>query len=156
MHFRTSVYTTDQSRMQDDIEEETTMSTMSTKIVHVSIDRDWREVYDYASRPENMPSWASGLASGLTQDGDDWIAEGTLGTARVRFAPPNDFGVIDHRVTLASGLQVHNALRVVPNGDGSEVMFTLLRLPGMDEQQFAADAAHVMRDLKTLKELMER
>ncbi|TWB61869.1 hypothetical protein FBZ98_1011215 [Rhizobium sp. ERR 922] len=132
------------------------MSTMSAKIVHVSIARDWREVYDYASRPENMPFWASGLASGLTQDGDDWIAEGMLGTARVRFAPRNDFGVIDHWVTLESDLQVYNALRVVPNGDGCEIMFTVLQLPGMEEAQFAADAAHVMRDLKTLKELMER
>lgn len=103
-----------------------------------------------------MPFWASGLASGLTQDGDDWIAEGTLGTARVRFAPHNDFGVIDHWVTLESDLQVYNALRVVPNGDGCEIMFTVLQLPGMEEAQFAADAAHVMRDLKTLKELMER
>ncbi|TWB19316.1 hypothetical protein FBZ99_10180 [Rhizobium sp. ERR 1071] len=132
------------------------MSTMSAKIVHISIARDWREVYDYASRPENMPFWASGLASGLTQDGDDWIAEGMLGTARVRFAPRNDFGVIDHWVTLESDLQVYNALRVVPNGDGCEIMFTVLQLPGMEEAQFAADAAHVMRDLKTLKELMER
>ncbi|TXH80612.1 MAG: SRPBCC family protein [Rhizobium sp.] len=132
------------------------MSTMSAKIVHLSIDRDWREVYGYASRPENMPLWASGLASGLTPDGDEWIAEGTLGSARVRFAPRNDLGVIDHRVTLASGLQVYNALRVVPNGDGCEVMFTLLRLPGMDDERFAADAEHVMRDLQTLKELMER
>ncbi|MDK4703641.1 SRPBCC family protein [Rhizobium sp. CNPSo 4062] len=132
------------------------MSTMNAKIVHISIDRDWREVYDYASRPENMPFWASGLASGLTQDGNDWIAEGALGTARVRFAPRNDFGVIDHWVTLKSDLQVYNALRVVPNGDGCEVMFTVLQLPGMEAAQFAADAAHVMHDLKTLKELMER
>ncbi|SCB43436.1 polyketide cyclase [Rhizobium multihospitium] len=132
------------------------MSTMSAKIVHVSIARDWREVYDYASRPENMPFWASGLASGLTQDGDDWIAEGMLGTARVRFAPRNDFGVIDHWVTLESDLQVYNALRVAPNGDGCEVMFTVLQLPGMDAAQFAADAAHVMGDLETLKQLMER
>lgn len=132
------------------------MSTMTAKIVHISIDHDWREVYDFASRPENMLLWASGLASGLQQDGDDWIAAGILGTARVRFAPPNDFGVIDHRVTLDSGLQVQNALRIVPNGDGCEVMFTLLRLPGMTDEQFAADAAHVLQDLAALKGLMER
>ena len=138
------------------IGEKTIMSTMTAKIVHIPIDRDWREVYDFASRPENMPHWASGLASGLTQDGDDWIAAGVLGTARVRFAPRNGFGVIDHRVTLESGLQVDNALRIVPNGDGCEIMFTLLQLPGMTEEQFAADAAHVLRDLTTLKDLMEQ
>ncbi|HEX8044712.1 SRPBCC family protein, partial [Rhizobium sp.] len=92
------------------------MSTMSAKIVHVSIDRPWREVYGFAARPENMPLWASGLASGLELDGDDWVATGILGTVRVRFAPRNDCGVIDHTVTLDTGLQVYNALRVVPNG----------------------------------------
>ncbi|GAJ91152.1 polyketide cyclase [Rhizobium rhizogenes] len=132
------------------------MSTMPAKIVHVSIDRSWREVHGFAGRPENMPLWASGLASGLKLDGEDWVAKGTLGTVRVRFSPRNDFGVIDHTVTLDTGLQVYNALRVVPNGDGCEVMFTLLRLPGMTDEQFAADAAHVLKDLNTLKALMER
>lgn len=131
------------------------MSTMPAKIVHVSIDRDWKSVYDFAAVPENMPQWASGLAAGLTPDGDDWLAKGPLGTARVRFAPPNEFGVIDHAVTLESGLKVDNALRVVPNGDGCEVMFTLLRLEGMSDAQFAADAAHVAKDLATLKALLE-
>ena len=132
------------------------MSTMTAKIVHISIDRPWKEVYGFAGRPENMPLWASGLASGLEQDGEDWIAKGILGTVRVSFTPRNDFGVIDHTVTVESGLKVQNALRVVPNGDGCEVMFTLLKLPGMTDEQFAADAAHVLKDRSTLKSLMER
>jgi hypothetical protein len=127
---------------------------MSAKIVHISIDRDWRDVYDFASKPENMPLWASGLASGLEPDGEDWIATGVLGTVRVSFVPPNEFGVLDHTVTIESGLRVYNALRVVPNGDGCEVMFTLLRLPGMTDEQFAADAAHVRKDLEALKNLI--
>ena len=74
---------------------------------------------------------------------------------RVRFTPDNDLGVIDHRVTLPDGLVVDNALRVVPNGTGAEVMFTLLRQPGMDDAAFEADAAHIARDLEALKTLME-
>ena len=132
------------------------MSTMEAKIIHISVDRDWREVYGFAGRPENMPLWASGLASGLEQDGDDWLARGVLGTVRISFVQPNEFGVIDHTVTIESGLRVYNALRVVPNGDGCEVIFTVLRLPGMSDEQFAADAAHVQNDLTTLKTQMER
>ncbi|MFS8112474.1 SRPBCC family protein [Rhizobium jaguaris] len=132
------------------------MSTMTAKIVHISIDRHWKEVYGFAGRPENMPLWASGLASGLEQDGEDWVAKGILGTVRVSFSPRNEFGVIDHTVTIESGFKAHNALRVVPNGDGCEVMFTLLKLPDMTDKQFAADAAHVLKDLSTLKSLMER
>lgn len=132
------------------------MSTMTARIVHLSIDCHWQEVYGFASRPENMPLWASGLTSGLARDGEEWITSGVLGSARIRFAPHNEFGVIDHVVTLESGLQVHNALRVVPNGDGAEVMFTLLRLPGMSDEQFAADEQHIAKDLHALKTLMEQ
>lgn len=132
------------------------MTTMPARIVHISIDRDWRNVYDFAGRPENMPLWASGLATGLEPDGKDWIAEGPIGSIRVSFVPANEFGIIDHTVTIESGLRVYNALRIVPNGDGCEVMFTLLRLPGMTDDQFAADAAHVQKDLAALKSLMEK
>ncbi|MXN49602.1 SRPBCC family protein [Shinella sp. AETb1-6] len=132
------------------------MTTLPARIVHRSIDRDWRAVYAFAAKPENMPLWASGLASGLTRDGDDWIADGgPIGNVRVRFAPANDFGVIDHTVTLPDGRVVENALRVVPNGDGAEVMFTLLRQPDMDDAAFESDAAHVARDLDALAKLME-
>jgi hypothetical protein len=131
------------------------MATLPARIIHRSIDKNWRDVCSFAAAPKNMPLWASGLASGLEKDGDDWIAQGVLGTVRVSFAPHNEFGVLDHTVTIANGLRVYNALRIVPNGDGCEVMFTLLRLPDMTDDQFEADAAHVARDLETLKHLME-
>lgn len=132
------------------------MTTLPARLIHRTIKRDWRAVYAFAAQPENMPLWASGLASGLTRDGEDWIADGgPLGTVRVRFTPPNDFGVLDHRVTLPNGLSVENALRVVSNGDGAEVMFLLLRQPAMDDAAFESDAAHVARDLDTLTRLME-
>ena len=132
------------------------MAGLPARIVHIGIDRDWRDVYAYASRPENMPEWASGLASGLTRDGDDWIADGgPIGQVRVRFAPENPFGVIDHTVTMASGLAVENALRVTPAGDGALVAFTLLKRPDMDAAAFDVDAAHVLSDLQTLKTRLE-
>lgn len=133
------------------------MTTMPARIIHIPIERNWREVYAFASRPENMPLWAAGLASGLTPDGEDWIADGgPIGEVRVRFAPPNDFGVVDHRVTFADGQQFENALRVVPNGDGAEVMFTLLRHRDMDDAAFERDARQIEKDLGTLKDLLER
>jgi hypothetical protein len=132
------------------------MPTMNARIVHRAIGRDWRDVYAFASKPENMPLWASGLAAGLTRKGDEWIgAGGPIGQIRIRFAAPNDFGVIDHEVFMQDGLAVYNALRIVPNGDGAEVMFTLLRQADTDDAAFEADAAHVARDLDTLARLME-
>jgi hypothetical protein len=54
-----------------------------------------------------------------------------------------------------SGLQVYIPMRVVQNGSGSELIFTLFRLPDMSDAQFDADAEWVMRDLISLKNLLE-
>jgi hypothetical protein len=46
-------------------------------------------------------------------------------------------------------------MRVIANGTGSEVLFTLFRLPDMTAEAFARDAEWVERDLKALKALLE-
>ncbi|MFC5343949.1 SRPBCC family protein [Brevundimonas staleyi] len=132
------------------------MPTYPAWIVHLSIERPADEVAAFVGDPANMDQWASGLSDGLRPDGEDWIgAGGPLGDIHVRFAPRNDLGVVDHTVTLPDGTEVYNALRVSPNGDGCEVAFTVLRQPTQDDAAFEADAAHVLKDLKTLKALME-
>ncbi|MFB9947319.1 SRPBCC family protein [Rhizobium puerariae] len=132
------------------------MTIMPARIIHIGIERPWQEVYAYASRPENMALWASGLAAGLTRDGEDWIGDGgPVGKVRIRFAPQNPFGILDHTVTMENGLAVENPLRVVANGQGAEIMFTLFGRPDLDDTTFEADAAHVLKDLKALKSLLE-
>jgi hypothetical protein len=46
-------------------------------------------------------------------------------------------------------------MRVVPNNDGSEVIFTLYRRPGASDQMFDGDAKAVRGDLLKLKALLE-
>ena len=125
------------------------------RTVSISIERDWREVYEYAAVPQNFARWASGLGSGLERSGEEWTAQGPEGPVRIRFSPPNDFGVLDHVVTVAPGVEILIPLRVIANGSGSEVALTLFRLPGMTEEKFAADADWVRRDLERLKALLE-
>ncbi|WP_312360828.1 SRPBCC family protein [Agrobacterium sp.] len=132
------------------------MPVMQSRIIHLSVEKPWAQVYGFASDPRNMPRWAAGLGGGLKLDGNDWIADGgPLGEVRVNFAPTNEFGVIDHVVTLPDGLKVYNALRVTPNGSGAEVSFTLLRLDGMTDEDFEEDAKAITADLETLKSLLE-
>lgn len=112
-------------------------------------------VYAYVSDPANLPAWAPGFVKSIEKRGDVWLAETTLGRARFRFAPPNEFGVLDHEVELPSET-FHSRMRVIPNGAGSEILFTLLQLPGMTDAQFAADLDVVRNDLKTLRAVLER
>ena len=84
-----------------------------------------------------------------------WVADAPFGKVKIRFAERNTFGVMDHDVELDSGVAVHNPMRVVPNGDGSEFIFTLLRQPGMSDEQFAEDKRAIEKDLATLKQILE-
>ncbi|MCM2358286.1 MAG: DUF1538 family protein [Geobacteraceae bacterium] len=124
--------------------------------ISVSINRPPNEVYGFAANPENLPKWATGLGGSIREVDGEWIADAPLGKVKIRFAERNEFGVLDHDVILESGVKIHNPMRVVPSGDGSEVTFMLLRRQGVSEEEFFADAEWVEKDLRILKELLER
>lgn len=131
------------------------MSTLHARHISVSIQRAPREVYEFAADPDNLPKWATGLAAGIRKVGGEWLADSPLGRVKIRFAERNAFGVLDHDVILESGARFHNPMRVVPNGSGSEVIFTLFRQPEASDEKFEEDARWVEKDLNALKRLLE-
>ena len=129
--------------------------TFMAKHITVSINRSAAQVYEFASNPENLPKWAAGLSGSIQNVNGDWIAESPMGRVKVELAAKNKFGILDHNVTLPSGERVYNPMRVFPNNDGCEVVFTVYRRPDMSDPMFAEDAKAVARDLATLKTLLE-
>jgi hypothetical protein len=130
--------------------------TFTVKHISISVNRPAAEVYEFASNPENLPKWAGGLSSSIKQVGEDWLADSPRGTVKVKFAEKNEFGVLDHDVTLPSGVTIYNPMRVFPNNDGSELVFTLYRRPDMSDRMVEEDARMVERDLTRLKSLLEK
>lgn len=128
---------------------------LSSRHLSISINRNSKDVYDFVSIPENFRLWASGLGKSLHQVDGVWIAETQQGPVRIRFSGRNEFGILDHWVSPEQGVEIHIPMRVIPNGSGSELVFTLFRLPGMTDQSFETDAEWVMRDLLALKNLLE-
>jgi len=126
-----------------------------SRIISISINRNWNEIYDAVWRPEDFQKWASGLSkSSLSKDGDAWMAEGPEGSIRIRFTGYNEFGVMDHYVDPGRGPEIYIPLRIIQNGDGAEVQFTLFRQKDMSDAKFAEDAEWVKRDLLALKALV--
>jgi len=133
----------------------TDAATLRARQISISINRPPVEVYDFVVNYENLPKWAAGLSNGITKLGDDWVADSPMGRVKVKFVEANTLGVLDHDVTLPSGEVIRNPMRVVPNGGGSELTFTLYRLEGVTDDQFRTDAAMVEQDLRRLKRLLE-
>lgn len=130
--------------------------TFQSQHISVSINCPADQVYEFAANPQNLPQWAAGLSGSIQNIAGDWIAASPMGRVQVKFAEKNQFGVLDHEVTLPAGATVNNPMRVFPNHDGSEVVFTLYQRPEMSDQQFAEDAEAVTRDLYQLKRLLEQ
>ncbi len=129
---------------------------MESRHIGVSIDRPADEVYDYVSSPANLPAWAAGLGASVERLDDRWVATSPMGPVVVAFAERNEHGILDHDVTLRSGETVHNPMRVVADGSGCEVVFTLRRRQGMSAEDFERDADAVVADLAALKQILER
>jgi hypothetical protein len=125
--------------------------------LHLSerIGRPPGEVYEYAVDPVNLPEWAPGLGSAVENVDGRWFVETQMGRVGFAFVERNAFGVLDHEVTLPSGEVIYIPMRVLPHGDGCEVVFTLRRLPGMSDQDFERDADAVAADLARLKKIVE-
>ncbi len=130
---------------------------LASRTISISIGREWRAAYEAVWRPEDFPKWASGLsAAPLTPtEGGWWRTEGPAGPIRIRFTGHNAFGIMDHHVDTGSGAEIYVPMRIVANGEGAEVLFTLFRQPGMSDEMFARDAEWVARDLAGLKALLE-
>lgn len=122
--------------------------------VSVAIAVEPHRAYVYAANPANLPAWVPGFVKSIEKVGDDWAAQTSLGQAIFRFVPTNAFGVLDHDLVLSSGT-FHTPLRVIPNGAGCEVLFTVLQLPGMSDEQFTAELETIRGDLGNLKVLLE-
>jgi uncharacterized protein YndB with AHSA1/START domain len=122
-----------------------------SRVISVSPDL----VYEFASNPDNLPKWAAGLAkTEVVREGDVLLVDSPMGKVAVRFVPRNEYGVLDHDVTLPSGTTVTNPVRVLAHPEGSEVVFTIRQIELTDDE-FNRDIGMVEADLERLKRLME-
>jgi hypothetical protein len=105
--------------------------TVESRAITVRIDRPFDQVYDFLVNPANWNKWAFGLGKNIRRSEDGWIADSGGGIAKVQFTPQNSFGVVDHTVSRPSGQRVYVPMRLISNGSGCELIFTLFREPNM-------------------------
>jgi hypothetical protein len=131
------------------------MTTSISRTISVSIKRDPKVVYEFVLNLENFPRWARSTFQSIKQLNGNWVAETTQGSVTIDLTERNNFGILDHFVKLSSGAVIFVPMRVIKNGEGSEVIFTLFQTADMPDDKFAEDAKSVKQDLNILKNLVE-
>lgn len=124
-------------------------------VVHITIAAPPSHVELFLRDVGNWHTWAPWVVSVERTSDRDWRVQSDVGPMRLRFVEPNAFGVLDHVVVLESGAAMSNALRVVPNGDGTELVMIVLQGRDSSPEEFERDVASVRADFVRLKKVAE-
>lgn len=131
------------------------MTCFPSRTLSIFIDKNPKSVYEFVSNLENLPKWATTFVRAVNKVGNDWIADTPQGQARIRMAEKNALGIVDHYVSPSPDVEIFVPMRVLPNANGSEILFTLFQTESMSDEQFRADTRMVEADLATLKFVLE-
>lgn len=137
------------------------MAVLTTATVTVSIDAPFEAVVADLADASAHPMWATEFFEGPARPGD---SEGEVlvnvpmmgGEARMRVDAQPESGVVD--LYLAPARAPYGPpipVRVVRNADGADVLFTLARLPGTEDDAWTRGLASLGTELANLKERLE-
>jgi hypothetical protein len=128
---------------------------LRSKTVNIFISSPVEKVYRYVSDIAHLPEWGKTFCRSARKMGTGWVIETPQGPVKIRMAEKNNLGVLDHTITTASGRDVLVPVRVVPNGTGCEVIFTVFQQTDILDKNYAKDINLVKKDLRALKKVME-
>jgi hypothetical protein len=131
------------------------LSVQRSEVVHTSILAPPQEVIAFLSDMNNWKTWAPWVRSVRRSSTRDWTLDTDAGQMKVHFVESNSLGVLDHEVTLASGVTVLNSMRVLTNGSGSELVMVLFQSPDASTEDFERDIQAVRDDLARIKKVAE-
>jgi hypothetical protein len=136
-------------------ENRSTMPTFRSEVIHTSILARPEDVVAFLRDVSRWTTWAPWVRSASPTAPNAWALDTDTGRMTIDFVEPNANGVLDHRVTLESGLTVVNSMRVLANGAGSELVMVLLQQPGVSTEEFERDVRAVREDLVRIKAAAE-
>ena len=110
------------------------------------------EVFDYLSRIENLPSWATEFARELKfEDGKAKVVNG-LGEFYFRIAADPKTGVIDMYAGASEDQLGLFPTRVVAlPGETSAYSFTMFQAPGMPSELFESQYQSLLREFENIR-----
>ena len=132
------------------------MSTLETATISMTINAPPESVSADLADPSSHLEWATEFFSGTAEDQGDGTWQVTVprmgGPVLLRIDGDTTQGVIDmYLAPLGAPFGAPLPVRVVPNGDGSDVLFTLARFPNQSDEEWVEGLRSMERELTNLK-----
>lgn len=110
-------------------------------------------VHAYLSDGHNLPAWAPGFARRVHASGGSWVVERDDVEFTIDVVAEARSGTVDFLATSdhARGLFA----RVLPNGDGSELLFAIMFAPDTPEDVVAAQMLTLETELAAVRDACE-
>ena len=125
---------------------------MNTRTVTTVLDAPKTAVFDYLSRIENLPKWASEFARELKyEDGKAKVVNG-LGEFYFSIDADEETGVIDmYAGPTEDELGVFPTRVVTLPGGRSAYSFTMFQAPGMPDELFESQYQSLLREFENIR-----
>jgi hypothetical protein len=125
---------------------------MNAQTVTAVLDAPQTAVFDYLSKIENLPKWATEFARELKYDGGKAKVVNGLGEFYFTIAADEETGVIDMHAGPTEDELALFPTRVVPLPDGrSAFTFTMFQAPGMPDDLFESQYQSLRREFENLR-----
>jgi hypothetical protein len=124
------------------------MHTNRSETRQISIDAPPEAVLDLVGDARALPRWAPNFAATVEADGEHWIVNGELG---IHLRVDRELGTADILRTADPRTGAYS--RVIPNGEGSEFLFTLFFPDGTEEAVVTRQMEVVEEELRTIRAL---
>lgn len=132
------------------------MTLFTFDTVSVSINAKPEVVYDFVS---NLSNWKqfSDFGKDIEQINDtEWIFHTPQGDVRVIPKFDKERLLLDHVCIIASGEEQFIPYRIVPNGDGCEIIMTNQQTTTVSDEEYAEQLKWMKDEFHNIKKIMER
>jgi hypothetical protein len=111
------------------------------------------DVLAFLADPYNLPRWAPAFARSVSERDGQLIVDTGKGDRLISMSVSGEGGTVD--LLSPADPRVGAFSRVLPNGDGSEFLFTLFFAPDADDSAVEAQMAVVDQELEAVRAFCE-
>ncbi|PCI32672.1 MAG: hypothetical protein COB54_06130 [Alphaproteobacteria bacterium] len=109
-------------------------------------------VFDFVSKIENLPLWATNYAKSVRKDGDTYYVETSMGEIIQEFVTNEEFGAVNMNAGPSRDQLWSWYIRIFSDLFGGSILnFTALQMPGQNDVDFTAQCAVLEEEFENIR-----